>query len=346
MTLTPIDRIILPPTDGRADWMPVIVPGATAPPGTDPYGTYINRFTSKHSRRTMKGRLDNLARMIVRDATGTEPNPNEVNGAGCPWWLLRYQHTSRLRALLGDREPPYSAPTINAHLAALRGVLEECWNLGLMTGDDYNRAIKVRDIKFEREQAGRLIHDDEMTKLLGVCTDGIIGIRDAALLAALRCTGIRCEEASTALIQHYDGRERTLRVLGKGSKERTVPIHSVGIPYLERWLALLGDQRGPMFRSVDKHHRIGIAIRPGSIQRRIKVRYEQAGLRKLTAHDFRKTFVSELLDACGDAPKAQRIAGHASLDTTMIYDLRGLRGLRDAVDQMHIAIPAPPAEDT
>ena len=88
-----------------------------------------------------------------------------------------------------------------------------------------------------------------MTDLLGVCTDGIIGIRDAALLAVLRCTGIRGEEASTMLIERYDGRERSLRVRGKGNKERTVYLHSAGAAYLERWLALLGDQRGPMFRS-------------------------------------------------------------------------------------------------
>ena len=62
----------------------------------------------------MKARLDNLARMIVKDATGTEPDPGEISGAGCPWWLLRYQHTSRLRALLDDHDPPYSAPTINS----------------------------------------------------------------------------------------------------------------------------------------------------------------------------------------------------------------------------------------
>ena len=310
MTITPIDRIILPPADGRPDWLPVITPGAAAPPGADPYITYIARLSSKHSKRGLRGCLDNLARMIVKDATGTEPAPGEISGAGCPWWLLRYQHTSRLRALLEEHDPPYSSPTINRYLAALRGVLEECWNLELMTGDDYTRAIKIKDIKFEREQAGRLIHDDEMTKMLGTCTDGIIGIRDAALLATLRCTGIRGEEASTMLIERYDGRERSLRVLGKGNKERTVYLHSAGAAYLERWLALLGDQRGPMFRTVDKHQRIGGAMSPGAIRRRVEERQEEAGLRKLTAHDFRKTFISELLASGADAMQARRIAGH------------------------------------
>jgi site-specific recombinase XerC len=343
MTITPIDRIILPPADGRPDWLPVITPGSTAPPGADPYSTYIARLGSEHSRRGLRGCLDNLARMIVRDATGIEPDPCEISGAGCPWWLLRYQHTTRIRVLLEEHEPPYSAPTINRYLAALRGVLEECWNLELMTGDDYTRAVKVRDIKFHRESAGRLIHDDEMTTLLGVCSDGIIGIRDAALLAVFRCTGIRGEEASTALIERYDGRERSLRVLGKGNKERTVYLHSAGAAYLERWLALLGDQRGPLFRTVDKHHRIGGAMSPGAIRRRVEERRKQAGLRKLTAHDFRKTFLSEFLDSSGDPMKARRLAGHASVATTQIYDLREDRGVRDAVDRMKIDIPAPPA---
>ena len=345
MTITPIDRIILPPADGRPDWLPVITPGAPVPPGTDPYSTYISRLESQHSRRAMKSRLDNLARMIVKDATGTEPDPGEISGAGCPWWLLRYQHTTRLRALLDDRTPPYSASTINTHLAALRGVLEECWVLELMTSDDYTRAVKIKDKKFHRESAGRVIHDYEMTALLGAChSDGIIGIRDAALLAVLRCTGIRGEEASTMLIERYDGRERSLRVLGKGNKERTVYLHSAGKDYLEPWLALLGDQRGPMFRTVDKHDVIGGAMSPRSIRQRVEARYKQAGLRKLTAHDFRKTFLSEFMASGADAMQARRVAGHSSVATTQLYDLREDRGVRDAVDRMKIDIPAPPAE--
>ena len=346
MTITPIDRIILPPADGRPDWLPVITPGSAAPPGADPYTTYIARLGSKHSRRGLSGCLDNIARMIVKDATGTEPRPGEISGAGCPWWLLRYQHTTRIRVLLEEHDPPYSASTINRYLAALRGVLMECWDLELMTGDDYTRAVKVRDIKFHRESAGRIIRDDEMTAMLGVCSeDGRIGIRDAALLATLRCTGIRGEEASTALIERYDGRERSLRVLGKGNKERTVYLHPAGAAYLERWLALLGDQRGPMFRAVDKHHNISGVMSPGAIRRRVEVRYQQAGLRKLTAHDFRKTFLSEFLDSSGDPMQARRLAGHSSVATTQLYDLREDRGIRDAVDRMHIAIPAPPDEE-
>jgi site-specific recombinase XerD len=344
MTITPIERIILPPGDGRPDWLAAVVPESATPPGKDPYATYINRLGSEQSRRVMKSCLDNLARMIVKDATGTEPDPREINGAGCPWWLLRYQHTTRLRALLDSRTPPYSAPSINKHLSALRGVLEECWNLELMTGDDYSRAIRIKDKKFDRQQAGRLIHDDEMTTLLGVCSDGIIGIRDAALLATLRGTGIRCEEASTARIERYDGRERSMRVIGKGNKERTVYLHPAAVAYLERWLALLGDQRGPVFRTVDKHQRIGNRMSPGAIQRRISLRYQQAGLRKLSAHDFRRTFLSEFMDSGADAMQARKVAGHASVATTQLYDLREDRGIRDAVDRMKITIPAPPTE--
>lgn len=342
MTIAPIERIILPPSDSRPDWLPVVVPGAESapPPGINPYRTYIGRLKSPQSKRVMKGALDNLTRIVARDATGSEPNFS-APGASFPWWLLRYQHTSRIAALLSSQNPPYASSYINKHLAALRGVLKECWKLELMTGDDYTRAKNIEDVKFHREPAGRLIHDDDITTLLGICSDGIIGIRDAALLATLRCTGIRCEEAATALIERYDGRRRTLRVIGKGNKERTVPIHPAGVPYLERWLALLGDQRGPMFRAVDKHQRIGGELSPGAIQRRIDLRWRQAGLRKLTAHDFRRTFLSELLDSGADAMQARKVAGHSSVATTQLYDLREDRGIQEAVDRMHIVIPAP-----
>ena len=58
----------------------------------------------------MKSHLDHLACMIVKDATGIEPDPGEVSGAGCPWWLLRYQHTIRLRMLLTTRNRPTHHP--------------------------------------------------------------------------------------------------------------------------------------------------------------------------------------------------------------------------------------------
>jgi len=346
MTITPIERIILPPGDGRPDWLPVAVSGTPAPPpGIDPHAAYIARLKSPQSKRVMNGCLNNLARMIASDALGAEPELDDNPGKAFPWWLLRYQHTSRLTALLDSHQPPYAASYINKHLAALRGILEECWKLELMSGDDYTRARRIEDVKFHREPAGRLIHDDDMARLLAVCSDGIIGIRDTALLATLYCTGIRCEEAATALIEHYDGRERTLRVLGKGNKERTVPIHPAGIPHLETWLALLGDQRGPLFRTVDKHNRIGGAVSPGAIQRRISQRYQQAGIRRLTAHDFRRTFLSEFLDSGADAMQARKVAGHASVATTQLYDLREDRGIREAVSRMKIALPAPPSVD-
>ena len=55
---------------------------------------------------------------------------------------------------------------------------------------------------------------------------------------------------------------------------------------------------------------------PRSIRRRVEARYQQAGLRKLTAHDFRKTFLSELMASGADAMQARRIAGHSSVATT------------------------------
>src|SRR5690606_39672221 len=98
------------------------VPGAAAPgvePARDPYHVYLDSLTSAESRRTMRGCLDRLARLLTGDERAT--------GAGQPWHLLRYEHTVRIRPMLIERG--WSAAAVNKHPVALRRVLKGGWRL-------------------------------------------------------------------------------------------------------------------------------------------------------------------------------------------------------------------------
>jgi site-specific recombinase XerD len=311
----------------------IAIPELPAPPvlaersGASPYAVYLLSLDSEESRRGMRGCLDHIARIMAG-----------VPGAGYPWAALRYDSMTAIRALIVDEGK--SPSHVNKHLSALRGVLREAWRLDLMSAEDYQRARDVKNVSAHREPAGRSINGDEISAMLAVCASasGLSGIRDAALISLLQSTGIRRAEAASALIERYDPGERTLRVIGKGNKERTVYVHRTSVPALDRWLVAIGERRGPMFRPVDKWGNVSSrALIPWSVGQIINRRREQAGLSALSTHDFRRTFIGDFLDAGGDLAQAQQLAGHSLVTTTASYDRRPGRKLRTAVDKMELA---------
>ena len=313
----------------------------------DPVQVYLDSLRSPESKRAMEKCLRQILVMVIETERG-EPLPPDQSfpdPRGRAWWRLRYEHTTRIRALLIKHG--YASSSVNQHLAALRRVLRECRKLKLMSAEDYTDATDIPDETIDREPAGREVHNDEIVALLAACAKAPSPLRerDAALITILQATGIRRAEAAEALIENYDPRGRWLKITGKGRKERTIPIHKDAVPHLERWLALLGERRGRMFRSVDKHGRIGESLQPQAVYRIVKRHYEEAGLQLMSTHDFRHTFIDNFVESGGDLVQTQNLAGHASPVTTARYDRRGQRGLRDAVDRMPIVVPVLPAED-
>jgi site-specific recombinase XerD len=294
--------------------------------GPTPYWVYLASLGSDESRRSMRGCLNHIAAGF--------PGPS---GEAFPWHDLRYEHTVIIRAMIvaEGKSPSF----VNKHLSALRGVLREAWRLGMMSAEDFHRAADIRELKGHREPAGRNIHGGEVAAMLAACAadDGPAGIRDAALIAFLQSTGARRAEAADALIERYDPRERSQRIIGKGNKERTVYIHHEAVPVLERWLVTIGERRGPVFRPVDQWDNIrSRAITPRGIGMIVDQRRQQAGLQPMSTHDFRRTLGGDFLDAGGDLAQLQKLFGHASATTTAGYDRRSGRELRAAVDRLPI----------
>lgn len=330
---------------------PVLI--ARVPAGTmtaDPYTVYLDSLESDLSRKAMGGCLDYIATLILAGWQAPPPGFPRTTGAGRSWWLLRYEHTARLRSLLMTTDriviprsgaQQISPATINKYLAALRGVIKTCWRLGLMSTDDYMRAVDIRAVKGERLAAGRMIHPDEMAAMFAACgrEKGPIRYRDEALLAWLESTGGRRDEASQALIEDYDARERSHRIIGKRNKQRLVWIHPAAARPIEAWVAQLGERRGRMFRSVNKGGRIGTSLSEMAVTDIVVRIARAAGLPPTSPHDFRRTWIGNFLDAGGDLRQGQRVMGHVSIETTAGYDRRDDIGIRDVVDKMHMVAP-------
>jgi site-specific recombinase XerD len=326
--------------------LPVIavVPAAELDVARHPYDVYLGQLSGE-SLRTMRGCLDRLARLLAGVSLDA-PTETDV-GAGAPlitgdwvpWWHLTYTGTSGLRAVLLDIG--WSAAHINKHLSALRRVLKESWRLGLMEAEAYQRAADLEPVSAKREPAGRDVPLDELEALLATCDDTPVGIRDAAVIALVYTSGLRRSEAAALAMHNYLTGQRALRIVGKGNKERTIPIAQAAQPWLDAWLRIRGGRPGPFFCALRKGGTLVYRhLSPQTLADLLDRRRLQAGIAlPVKPHDLRRTLIGDLLDNGVDLVTAQQLAGHADPRTTSKYDRRGLDTKRDAVDGLRLSQP-------
>ena len=168
-------------------------------------------------------------------------------------------------------------------------------------------------------------------------TDDPIARRDLAIVELLYSSAIRVSELCGLTLSSLDRTERTLRVLGKGDKERTVPLGAPALQALESYLqhsrpTLQNDGSGDvLFLSVR-----GLPVNPRSVYQviaRILEPYPGAGPRG--PHTLRHSAATHLLDHGADLRSVQELLGHESLATTELYTHVSIERLRGAYDQAH-----------
>ena len=279
-------------------------------------------------RRAMAGRL-----RVVADLLGFG------DARAVRWHELRYEHVAAIRAKL---EAAGKAPaTINATLAALRGVATASFHLGLMSADDFARLRAVKPVKGERLPAGRALSSGELRALMQTCMGdkGPAGVRDAAMIATMYCAGLRRAEVVRLDIDDCTLSEDTaeLKVRGKGNKERIVYLNNGALDALTDWLAIRGDTPGPLFVPINKGGRIlHQRMTEQAIYNMLRRRAEGAQIKSFSPHDLRRSCISDLLDAGADIATVQKLAGHANVTTTARYDRRGEDAKRRAVKLLHV----------
>jgi len=277
---------------------PLMVTSTEATPlDQRPAAVYLARL-AVGARRSQLGALRTMAHLLA----GTDADAFTL-----PWHLLGYQHTQALRTQLDER---YAPATANRMLAALRGVLTECWRTTIPRG----RALK----------------GGELRALFAVCADGsAAGARDAALLATLYAGGLRRSEAVALDLADYDptysldASALTVRH-GKGHKERIVYVQNGARTAMGDWLAIRGDKAGPLFQRLRKGGvLVPTRLTDQAVLDILQRRCIQAGVKACSPHDLRRTMISDLLDAGADISTVQKLAGHSNVTTTQRYDRRG-----------------------
>lgn len=313
-----------------------LLTGDTLPLDQNPAAVFIAGKASEHSRRTMRKALDTIAAMV---APGSD-------ALSFYWAGLRYQHTAAIRAKLLDAN--YKPSSVNVMLSALRGVLKEAWKLGLMSAEEYHRAVDIENVKDTTLPAGRELTTGEILALFQACNDDTdlkgnltpLGARDAALIAILRTAALRRAEVVKLQLADYDPATGRLFITGKGRKERTAYLPESARFYLDRWLAVRGGEAGPLLTTI----RRGGHIKPNglttqSIYDILAARAIQAGVKEFSPHDFRRTFAGDMLDRGADIVTVANIMGHADVNTTRRYDRRPEDAKRRAADLITVPMP-------
>ena len=159
------------------------------------------------------------------------------------------------------------------------------------------------------------------------------GLRDRAILELLYSSGIRVGELVGLNVNHLDLDLCIVKVMGKGRKERIVPVGMKAIEALKAYLEERGGLEGEEALFVNLR---GGRLTARSVDRLVKKYTRRSGIfRKVSPHSLRHTFATHLLDAGADIREIQEMLGHASLSTTQRYIHLSLGKLMEVYDKAH-----------
>lgn len=230
--------------------------------------------------------------------------------------------------------------TVNQALSAIKRMIAEAADNGMVDPLHANGIANVKGVKSETLPAGRSITPGELSALLNACAadQSQAGARDAAIIALLYSAGLRRAELVSLDIADFDSGTGELKILhAKGRKQRTAHITNGAKAALLDWLTIRGDEAGPLFLQIRKggHVKRG-RLTTQAVYTILQNRAQKAGVRDISPHDFRRSFVGDLLDAGADIVTVQKMAGHADVSTTARYDRRGEEVRRKAAGLLHV----------
>ncbi len=241
-----------------------------------------------------------------------------------------------IRQYLGFlREREYAKATTARKLATLRSFYKFCVRRGYLT---VNPVATIRTPKQDK-RLPRFLTPADVQKLLDAPDDStLLGARDRAMLETLYSTGVRVSELVGLNVEDVDFMGESIRVRGKGRKERKPPIGPTALTAIRKYLDLRrASQQGEAGDSaslfVNKH---GQRLSTRSVRRKLDKYLIACGLDpSISPHTLRHTFATHMLNGGADLRSVQELLGHQSLSTTQIYTHVTTSRIKDAYDQSH-----------
>ena len=285
----------------------------------------IEKGASEHTCRGYLNDLSHLEGFILSSGLYPISDEGEVDVSRIDREIIRIY----LRALFRSNKKS----SIARKLASIRSFFQYLVRNGVISK---NPAKGVATPKTERYIPVTLTIDEIFRMLDAPDKSNPLGLRDQAILELLYSSGIRVGELTQLDCKDVDLELGIIKVLGKGKKERIVPIGSKAIEaikdYLRKRKFLSGNgTEGPLFINTRNGR-----LTDRSVRRIVEKYGKKCGPgRSITPHALRHTFATHLLDAGADLRDIQELLGHVSLSTTQKYTHVSIDGLMDVYDKAH-----------
>ena len=255
-----------------------------------------------------------------------------------------------LAALAGERPlEALTRPELARHLATLhgRGLSGRSLARMLSAWRALYRWLLDRDRRLEEDPTAGLkppksarrlpsaLSPEEASKLVEIAADDPLATRDRAILELAYSSGLRLSELSGLDVARVDFATGEARVLGKGAKERVVPVGRAALEALRAWLPVRA-ALAPAHEAALFVGRGGSRLSPRAIESRLAAWAVKRGLdRHVHPHMLRHSFASHLLQSSGDLRAVQELLGHASIASTQVYTHLDLQALAKVYDAAH-----------
>lgn len=254
--------------------------------------------------------LDAYRRDLTAFADWLEPRGTGISGV----------RRSDLTAYLADRMGAgVKARSTARALSCLRGMYRYLLRENRISEDP---TLQIDNPKLGRPLPDTLSESDVERLLAAPDRSTAIGLRDRTMLEVLYAAGLRVSELVSLRVTDLNLRQGVLRVIGKGSKERLVPLGEEAIAWLNRYMR---EARGDLLKNNLAEDVVFPSSHGKQMSRqafwyRIKVHARKAGIeRKLSPHTLRHAFATHLLNHGADLRVVQLLLGHSDLSTTQIY---------------------------
>ena len=288
----------------------------------EPLARSIDKFVDylRNERRYSPATIANYSRSLKHLC-------DHANALNVRRW--RDLHTDQVQALIAKSHRGGLSPgSLRDMLSAYRSFYRYLAREGIAAN---NPAVGVRSPKTPRKLP-QVLDVDEVAALLDFPADDPEAVRDRALLELLYSSGLRVSELTSVRWRDLDLHEGLIRVTGKGSKTRIVPVGSRA----REALAALREQDQPGLDDPLVHGRLGRPLTPSAVRLRLKRRAKDQGVwKRVYPHLLRHSCASHVLESSGDLRAVQELLGHADIGTTQIYTHLDFQHLARVYDAAH-----------
>ena len=252
-----------------------------------------------------------------------------LNNAALDWKNLSAKH---LRDYVSERFfDGIKGRTLQRELSSLRSFYRHCVAGGTVKN---NPVIGVRPPRGDKKLPETLTIE-QLVSLLEVPSNDALVLRDIAIMELAYSSGLRLSELLNTGLHDVDLHAGVVRVIGKGSKQRELPVGSRACHAIRCWLKLRtqfvrGDEDALFIG------RRGKRLSARAVQKRLAEHAKKCGLEAhLHPHMLRHSFATHILESCGDLRAVQELLGHADISTTQIYTHLDFQHLARVYDKTH-----------